>query len=71
VECPDVHRHDDELDGAAAPGSLAYHGCCNQRATNEDLHAVGVPCRAGYDVDPDALAALDPPGGGPVRVDRR
>ncbi|MFW5958546.1 MAG: FAD-binding and (Fe-S)-binding domain-containing protein [Natronomonas sp.] len=35
-----------------SPGeSLAYHGHCNQKATNRDHHAVGVLRRAGYDVD--------------------
>jgi FAD/FMN-containing dehydrogenase/Fe-S oxidoreductase len=52
LEYLDAHRLDDALGEAADPGSLAYHGHCNQKATNKDHHAVGVLRRAGYDVDP-------------------
>jgi FAD/FMN-containing dehydrogenase/Fe-S oxidoreductase len=56
LEYLDVHRLDEELPVAdRAPGiagSLAYHGHCNQKATNKDHHAVGVLRRVGYEVDP-------------------
>ncbi|MFD1515029.1 FAD-binding and (Fe-S)-binding domain-containing protein [Halomarina rubra] len=32
-------------------GPVAYHGHCNQKATNTDHHAVAVLLAAGYDVD--------------------
>jgi FAD/FMN-containing dehydrogenase/Fe-S oxidoreductase len=56
LEYLDVHRLDEELPVAdrahGAAGSLAYHGHCNQKATNKDHHAVGVLRRVGYEVDP-------------------
>ncbi|MEF8791217.1 MAG: FAD-linked oxidase C-terminal domain-containing protein [Haloarculaceae archaeon] len=48
----DVHRLDEAVAFAAPGESLAYHGHCNQKATNKDHHAVGVLRRAGYEVDP-------------------
>ncbi|MFB6228641.1 MAG: (Fe-S)-binding protein, partial [Halobacteriales archaeon] len=56
LEYLDVHRLDEALPVAdrapGAAGSLAYHGHCNQKATNKDHHAVGVLRRVGYEVDP-------------------
>jgi FAD/FMN-containing dehydrogenase/Fe-S oxidoreductase len=48
----DVHRLDEGIAFADPGESLAYHGHCNQKATNKDHHAVGVLRRAGYEVDP-------------------
>jgi FAD/FMN-containing dehydrogenase/Fe-S oxidoreductase len=48
----DVHRLDEDIAFADPGESLAYHGHCNQKATNKDHHAVGVLRRAGYEVDP-------------------
>jgi FAD/FMN-containing dehydrogenase/Fe-S oxidoreductase len=48
----DVHRLDEAIEFSAPGESLAYHGHCNQKATNKDHHAVGVLRRAGYEVDP-------------------
>ncbi|MFC7201755.1 FAD-binding and (Fe-S)-binding domain-containing protein [Halospeciosus flavus] len=48
----DTFRLDENVDWAAPPESLSYHGHCNQKATNKDHHAVGVLRRAGYAVDP-------------------
>ena len=52
LEYLDTFRLDDAFDAAAGAGSLAYHGHCNQKATNKDHHAVGVLRRAGYEVEP-------------------
>jgi FAD/FMN-containing dehydrogenase/Fe-S oxidoreductase len=52
LEYLDTFRLDDRFEEAADPGTLAYHGHCNQKATNKDHHAVGVLRRAGYEVDP-------------------
>ncbi|WP_435143404.1 FAD-binding and (Fe-S)-binding domain-containing protein [Halobaculum sp. P14] len=52
LEYLDAARADDRIDFADADEALAYHGHCNQKATNKDHHAVGVLRRAGYDVDP-------------------
>jgi FAD/FMN-containing dehydrogenase/Fe-S oxidoreductase len=48
----DVHRLDEAVEFAGSGESFAYHGHCNQKATNKDHHAVGVLRRAGYEVDP-------------------
>jgi FAD/FMN-containing dehydrogenase/Fe-S oxidoreductase len=48
----DVHRLDGSIDFRDSGEALAYHGHCNQKATNKDHHAVGVLRRAGYEVDP-------------------
>ncbi|MFC6942030.1 FAD-binding and (Fe-S)-binding domain-containing protein [Salinirubellus sp. GCM10025818] len=48
----DVHRIDGSIDFRDPGEALAYHGHCNQKATNKDHHAVGVLRRAGYEVDP-------------------
>ncbi|QLG62695.1 FAD-binding and (Fe-S)-binding domain-containing protein [Halorarum salinum] len=52
LEYLDVARADDRIEFAEPGESLAYHGHCNQKATNKDHHAVGVLRRAGYEVDP-------------------
>ncbi|SMO39979.1 FAD-binding and (Fe-S)-binding domain-containing protein [Halorubrum cibi] len=48
----DAGRVDERLAFDAPEESLAYHGHCNQKATDKDHHAVGVLRRAGYAVDP-------------------
>ncbi|MWG36029.1 FAD-binding and (Fe-S)-binding domain-containing protein [Halomarina oriensis] len=40
-----------EIPFPADSGSVAYHGHCNQKATNTDHHAVEALLAAGYDVD--------------------
>ncbi len=52
MEYADNVRLVEELAVDAPDESLAYHGHCNQKATNKDHHAVGVLRRAGYAVDP-------------------
>ncbi|MFB6129540.1 MAG: FAD-binding and (Fe-S)-binding domain-containing protein, partial [Salinigranum sp.] len=52
MEYLDVRRLDERLSFEATETPLAYHGHCNQKATNRDHHAVGVLRRAGYEVDP-------------------
>jgi len=52
MEFLDAGRVDDDLAFDAPDETLAYHGHCNQKATNADHHAVGVLRRAGYAVDP-------------------
>ena len=52
LEYLDAKRVDERLAFDAPAESLAYHGHCNQKATNKDHHAVGVLRRAGYAVDP-------------------
>jgi FAD/FMN-containing dehydrogenase/Fe-S oxidoreductase len=41
----------DEVAFGEESGPVAYHGHCNQKATNTDHHAVNVLLAAGYDVD--------------------
>jgi len=41
----------DEVAFAEESGPVAYHGHCNQKATNTDHHAVNALLAAGYDVD--------------------
>ncbi|WP_313695846.1 FAD-binding and (Fe-S)-binding domain-containing protein [Halorarum halobium] len=52
LEYLDVSRADERASFDAPGGAFAYHGHCNQKATNKDHHAVGVLRRAGYEVDP-------------------
>jgi len=52
MEYLDRLRLDEAVDWDAPEESVAYHGHCNQKATNRDHHAVGVLRRAGYEVDP-------------------
>ncbi|MFB6079391.1 MAG: FAD-binding and (Fe-S)-binding domain-containing protein [Haloferacaceae archaeon] len=52
LEYVDVARLDEAADFDAPDETLAYHGHCNQKATNKDHHAVGVLRRAGYRVEP-------------------
>lgn len=52
MEYLDRMRVDERLTFDAPEETLAYHGHCNQKATNKDHHAVGVLRRSGYTVDP-------------------
>jgi len=52
LEYLDRKRLDEAVEWDAPGGAVAYHGHCNQKATNKDHHAVGVLRRAGYEVDP-------------------
>ncbi|MFB6117905.1 FAD-binding and (Fe-S)-binding domain-containing protein [Halosegnis sp.] len=52
MEYADIRRLDETIEWANPDESVAYHGHCNQKATNKDHHAVGVLRRAGYAVDP-------------------
>jgi Fe-S oxidoreductase len=52
LEYVDAARLDEAMEFRETGEALAYHGHCNQKATNKDHHAVGVLRRAGYEVDP-------------------
>jgi FAD/FMN-containing dehydrogenase/Fe-S oxidoreductase len=52
LEYLDRRRLDEAVEWDAPDGAIAYHGHCNQKATNKDHHAVGVLRRGGYEVDP-------------------
>ena len=52
MEYADSVRLLEDIATDAPDETLAYHGHCNQKATNKDHHAVGVLRRAGYAVDP-------------------
>jgi Fe-S oxidoreductase len=50
-EYVNAHAVDERLDFAAPDAHLAYHGHCNQKALNRDVHAALALRNAGYAVD--------------------
>ncbi|MFW6017881.1 MAG: FAD-binding and (Fe-S)-binding domain-containing protein [Halapricum sp.] len=51
TEYIDVHELDRNVEFDPPEESLAYHGHCQQKATQKDHHATAVLQRAGYEVD--------------------